>query len=568
MRISCFLLLFLILQYTAAAQTADVYSTDREVIAGGEALFLQHCASCHNFKQRGIGPDLSGITAKASKSWLLEFIHDPKAVLEKGDTYAQELFKEYNVLMPSFTYLKDEEKDKILAFINIHKKESKVALNHNFGAPIADPVPEKIMPAGLTLKLEPVLTAPFADDKIPRARINQMRVLKGRKSRVFLSDLRGQLYEMKEGELYEVFNISKAFPAFIPEPGLATGFGSYAFHPDFYKNGLFYTTHTEKAGTAKADFNYNEQIPVALQWVLSEWSIDRPDAAIFTGSHREILRIDMPSQVHGVQEIIFNPLAKKGDRDYGLLYIGIGDGGSGESGYSQLCIDNTQVWSSVLRIDPLGSNSKNGRYGIPDINPFVRDGDPASLGEIFAIGFRNPNRISWSPDGKMLISDIGLSNAEELNIGNAGGHYGWPVREGTFLLNYKGKMDKVYALPENDAAYTYPVVQYDHDEGNAFSAGFVYTGPIKVLEGKYIFGDVVTGRVFYVNNSDLILGKQAKIKELELDFNGSLSTFRQITANSRVDLRFGVGAKNELYLYTKTDGKIWKVKNCQKSVVN
>lgn len=160
-----------------------------------------------------------------------------------------------------------------------------------------------------------------------------------------------------------------------------------------------------------------------------------------------MLRVNMVNNIHGVQEITFNPLAKPGAPDYGLLYIGVGDGGAAEQKYSFLCNSNKTIWSSVLRIDPRGTNSKNGRYGIPTINPFASDNDPETLGEIFAIGFRNPNRISWSPDGKMLISDIGLANIEELNVGKAGANYGWPAREGTFYFITEVKWTKYMPCP-------------------------------------------------------------------------------------------------------------------------
>ena len=63
--------------------------------------------------------------------------------------------------------------------------------------------------------------------------------------------------------------------------GLATGFGSFAFHPDFAKNGLLYTTHTEAPGSAPADFVYADSIKVTLQWVLTEWKVNDPNAAVF-----------------------------------------------------------------------------------------------------------------------------------------------------------------------------------------------------------------------------------------------------------------------------------------------
>lgn len=394
-----------------------------------------------------------------------------------------------------------------------------------------------------------------------------MVVLNGRKERVFLEDIRGILYELKGNKFLKMMDLSKLLPNFIHVPGHATGFGSYAFHPDFNRNGLFYTSHAEKRDAATADFGYPPPIRVSLQWVVSEWKIDLSKAdTVFTGTSRELLRINMPGSVHGMQEITFNPLSTPGSPDYGLLYIGIGDGGSAEDGLSQLCNSNSTPWASVLRIDPGGRNSINGKYGIPAINPFASDNDPKSLGEVFARGFRNPNRISWTPDGKMLITDIGLNNVEELNIGIPGADYGWPYREGTFLMNYQGKMNKVYALPANDKGFTYPALQYDHDEGNAISGGFVYTGKIARLRNKYIFGDIVHGRIFYADANSLSLGRQAPIREFRLNFNGVPSTFREITKQSKADLRFGVGAGGELFIYTKTDGKMWKIKDCLSKV--
>jgi glucose/arabinose dehydrogenase len=204
-----------------------------------------------------------------------------------------------------------------------------------------------------------------------------------------------------------------------------------------------------------------------------------------------------------VQECAFNPGAKKGDPDYGLLYIEVGDGGASEAGYPFISQDKSRIWGSLLRIDPSGNNSKNGRYGIPATNPYAGFSDAVACREIFCRGFRNPNRFTWAPDGQLLIADIGQTNLEELNLGVPGGDYGWPNREGTFLINPKGKMDRVYALPPNDNTfqYRYPIVQYDHDEGKAIEGGFAYTGTaVPQLRGKYIFGDINNGRVFFVEN--------------------------------------------------------------------
>ena len=173
----------------------------------------------------------------------------------------------------------------------------------------------------------------------------------------------------------------------------------------------------------------------------------------------------------------------------------------------------------ILRIDPLGTTGSNGEYGIPPSNPFV--GVDGALGEIWAYGLRNPHRFSWDTGGtnKMFIGHIGEKNIDSVYPGIAGANYGWNEREGSFLFQ-KSDPNVVYPLPANDAdfGYTYPVAEYDHDEGFALVGGFVYRGSnIPILQGKYIFGDIVNGRIFYTEEVDMIFGQQpAKIQELTL----------------------------------------------------
>jgi hypothetical protein len=130
-------------------------------------------------------------------------------------------------------------------------------------------------------------------------------------------------------------------------------------------------------------------------------------------------------------------------------------------------------------------------------------------------------------------------------------------------LVFAGKRGGIYKLPaHDDPKYTYPVAEYDHDEGNSISGGFVYTGSIPMLKGKYIFGDILKGRVFYVDYADLKLGKQSTIKEFDLQFGDQKSTFLQMVNNKKADLRFGLGENDVLYIWAKTDGKIWQVTDC------
>lgn len=543
------------------------FSTDKKVIAKGQLLVEANCSACHNFLQKGIGPELSEVTGKVTYDWLKKMIKNAPALVSSGDARASMLFDEYKQVMPAFPSLSETEVEAIMAYIHSKRKpEAASAASDPLGLPVKDPLPPKIAKSGLRLKLDYVTTAPATAQTNPLARINKTLKLPGKTDRLFMVDLRGKLYEMLGNELRVFMDITKEVPAFIPAPGLGTGLGSFAFHPDFYQNGLFYTTHTEKGKAAPPDFGYADSIKVTLQWVLREWKIDNPEAAAFSGTGRELFRVNMVSPIHGVQEVTFNPLATKGSPDYGMLYIGIGDGGATENGYYLLCNDKSHVWSSVLRIDPKGTNSKNGRYGIPSDNPFAKEAGAA--GEVFCRGFRNPNRIVWSPDGKMLITDIGQTQIEELNIGKAGADYGWPEREGTFIINPRGKMSMVYNLPPNDASlhYTYPVAQYDHDEGNAISGGFVYSSTaIPQLTGKYVFGDIANGRIFCVENSQLTLGQQANIQELDLQIGEQLTTLRELTGNAKPDARLGEGLNGELYLFTKVDGKIYKVSHVFKN---
>jgi hypothetical protein len=51
---------------------------------------------------------------------------------------------------------------------------------------------------------------------------------------------------------------------------------------------------------------------------------------------------------------------------------------------------------------------------------------------------------------------------------------------------------------------------------------------------------------------------------LDIQFAGKTATFQEITGSKKADLRFGVGLNHEFYMYTKSDGKIWKVKDCSR----
>jgi hypothetical protein len=294
-----------------------------------------------------------------------------------------------------------------------------------------------------------------------------------------------------------------------------------------------------------------------MQWVLTEWKAVDPKATVFDGSSREMVRIDIPSQAHGMQELTFNPHAKKGDEDYGLLYIGFGDGGLTEQRASYFSDSRgARVYSSILRIDPKGTNSPTGKYGIPQSNPFA--GVPDKAGEVYAYGFRNPNRIFWDSEGNMFATDIGQHSIEELNKIEAGQFYGWPIREGRFIINPYGNFRDVFDLQPGDEnlGITYPEIQIDHDEMAAIFAG--YEIPYGQLEGKFIFGDILSGRLLFADLQDL---GNMKVQSLKVVFEGKEMTLRELVQNDRVDLKFGKDSANNIYIMSKTNGKIYKIIN-------
>jgi glucose/arabinose dehydrogenase/mono/diheme cytochrome c family protein len=535
--------------------------TDSVTIEKGRSSFVNKCASCHNFNQygMGIGPHLASVTKEKSVNWIKNFIRDPKKVIESGDTTAQKLFKEYKAIMPSFGYLPEEELTAIIAFIDTQKKRVRPIVKEDTNN-IKNPIPDTIKTSNLVIGVKMVTQIPASFDQPPLTRIIKMDY-QPNTSDLFILDLRGKLYKLRNGQPNVYMDMVTLKPKFIQQPGLATGFGSFTFHPDFAKNGLLYTTHAEAAASGKADFNYPDSIPVVLQWVLTEWKTN-PLIFPFSGKGREIFRIDMPTTIHGVQEIAFNPHSKPGDEDYGLLYIGIGDGGSTEIGFPLVSPIPQKVWGSIIRIDPSGKNSRNGQYGIPSHNPFSTSDSVKSAREIYAWGFRNPHRINWSKSGQLFSINIGEHNIEALNMIMPGHFYGWPIREGTFMERFFNDVGKVYPLPPNDSTYhvTYPVAQFDHDEGTAISGGFEYSGrEVPQLVGKYVFGDIGTGKLFYVNMTDLRLGSQATIKKWNISIDGIPTTLAELCKNSRVDLRFGKDRNGELYLLTKEDGKVYKL---------
>lgn len=187
---------------------------------------------------------------------------------------------------------------------------------------------------------------------------------------------------------------------------------------------------------------------------------------------RILLTVDQPQFNHNGGALNFGP--------DGMLYIALGDGGGADDRDGQNSIEGPMIGhgddgngqnpnnplGSLLRIDPAGNNSSNGKYGIPNDNPFV--GLSSALPETYAYGFRNPFRFSFdSKTGALILADVGQNSIEEVNIVQPGGNYGWGLKEGSFRFEPNGN-DSGFVTDGTVAGdFVDPVVQYDHDEGIA-----------------------------------------------------------------------------------------------------
>lgn len=475
------------------------------------------------------------------------------------------------------------------------------------------------------------------------ARINTMREEPSREARFFVADLTGPLYildaKTKSATVYLDLNgraHGGVFHRFTFEAGLASGLISFAFDPDYAHNGRFYTIHLEDVDPQVSAAPDNARVPGLKvggytptepvrtpgddrhEAVLVEWTDSTPANTTFEGTARELLRIPAGSRFHPMGDLAFDPTARPGDPDWRVLYIGCGDSAAGEqkTGIRLNPQRLDTLAGKILRImpDPSAqtastSVSENGRYRIPNDNPFAQVAGARK--EIWAYGLRNPHRLAWdvdpaSPTNNHLIANVvGLGTWETVVIIHKGANYGYSEREGTQIL----RSDNTLAsLPENDRipvrvsdtlvngtiAPAYPVLEYGHDAsgGDAIAGGFVYRGrAIPALRGKYVLGDTSTGRLWWADFQEMLSvdgsrpPKMAQLHELRVSSNGhvyptlfdivrdayharggkhpDLPGRATLAPNGRVDVRFAVDREGELYLLTKSDGAIRKVTGLQ-----
>jgi glucose/arabinose dehydrogenase len=252
----------------------------------------------------------------------------------------------------------------------------------------------------------------------------------------------------------------------VSRKGNEEGLLGLAFAPDFLKSGRFYVNFTDK-----------EHFTRIVRFTSENRTSTDP------GTADVLLKFKQPYENHNGGCIQFGP--------DGMLYIGNGDGGAGNDPQKNGQAMDTLL-GKILRIDV---SPKTG-YRVPPDNPFVRRKNAKP--EIWAYGVRNPWRFSFDrTTGDFWMGDVGQNHWEEIDFmprgKGAGANFGWRLREG------------LIETPANDVGGRAPgaidpVYVYKHGSGNteglSVTGGYVYRGPIKELQGRYVFADYQNPRIW------------------------------------------------------------------------
>jgi mono/diheme cytochrome c family protein len=619
----------------AAAKLENPVASTSASLAAGKQAYDLNCASCHGNMAQGAvraGLVISIIQEQGGKQ--------PPDLTDDTSDYGSTDGEIYTVIKKGIPptmmagwdgRISDTEIWSIINYIR--------ALASGKNVTVAPTVAADVTPRR-TLELSEYARMPITGEtggentRGQLARVNFLRDEPGGR-RFFVNDLNGPLYvldkQTKRFTTYLDFNGLAGRPGLFQkltfERNFATGLINVIFDPDYARNGVFYTIHMEDPTTAAPAEPKSGVVPgldlsgyrttpaivtpiapgatINRECVLIEWTDRNISNTTFEGTARELLRLQLPSPIHPLGEMTFNPTARRGDPDWRVMYIGSGDGGSGEQ--RDIRRMNPQrldtLVGKILRIIPdlrehtrTSSVSGNGRYRIPNDNPFVSV--EGARKEVWASGLRNPHRLVWDVDPsaprapRLFAFNIGLAAWETVEIIRKGANYGYSLREGPQAMTLQGMApvpaDDLIPVQITDTVArgtvkpTYPVIAYRHAAagGDAIAGGFVYRGSrIPALKGKLIFGDITTGHVWYAEMADVLEADDGNAATLapmhEVDAGLRRLTdeaFRErggrgdalpgaaaVSGRGRVDLRFAADNDGELYILTKSDGMIRQV---------
>jgi hypothetical protein len=266
-----------------------------------------------------------------------------------------------------------------------------------------------------------------------------------------------------------------------------------AFHPRYATTGRFFVNYTRRPDGAT---------------VIAEYRVAPGDPDAGRDDERILLVVAQPFANHNGGMIAFGP--------DGLLYVGMGDGGSSFDP-DRRAQDVTDLLGKILRLDvdpPAGSAAP---YASPPGNPFA--GPHPGRDEIYALGFRNPWRFSFDrATGELYVGDVGQGSREEIDRVIPGGNYGWPIFEGRRCLGLGGSCDDPALIP--------PVAEYEHAAGRcSVIGGYAYRGSGGTLPaGAYVFGDLCTGEILRLQDDavDVLLPGGLSISSFGEDEAGEI----------------------------------------------
>jgi glucose/arabinose dehydrogenase len=324
-------------------------------------------------------------------------------------------------------------------------------------------------------------------------------------SRLFVVEQAGRIRIIKNGQV-----LAQPFLDIVSRvsSGGERGLLSVAFHPSYAANGFFYVNFTDLAGNTRV-----ERFKVS----------SNPDVGDASSS-KLILGVTQPFANHNGGLNLFGP--------DGMLYIGLGDGGSGGDPQGNGQRTNTLL-GKILRIDVDNGDP----YSIPSGNPFANQS--GARPEIWAYGLRNPWRFSFDRTaGLLFVADVGQGSLEEIDVvptTRAGVNYGWNIMEGSSCFG-SGSCSTAGLEP--------PVIEYNHSGGAcSVTGGYAYRGSaIPELAGHYFYSDYCAGflRSFLYSN-----GAATDQRTWDVGTIGSVTSF-------------GEDAAGEMYIVVQ-QGRVYRI---------
>lgn len=253
-----------------------------------------------------------------------------------------------------------------------------------------------------------------------------------------------------------------------------------------------------------------------------------------------LLAIEQPHHKRNGGQVLFGKS--------GHLYVSVGDGGSLDQKNISYAQSRSSLLGKILRLDVDKIEVVNDHvqlYSVPHDNPFV--GNQSYRPEIFALGARNMWRCSVDKDtDNLYCGDAGDKDAEEINWIKSGKNYGWNIFEGNSTT-----------IPgENETIeHELPIYSYKHgDKGYAVIGGYVYRGKaFKNLQGKYIFGDYVSGKLFTLDLP--VHGSNSIVRDFKMCEKNKCPCNSRDKAGMFL-LSFSTDNQGEIYILSKQKGEV------------